>query len=86
MTFRTQPGANPAQQEFEISNAGGGDLEWTAAAETTSGGPWLSVAPAAGRNRATIRRASPWPDSARDVIRDRFAWLPAMRWRRWSSP
>ena len=35
-------------QTLRISNAGGGTLEWTAAADTTSGGNWLVAAPTAG--------------------------------------
>lgn len=40
----TAGGSNPANQTLNISNTGGGTLNWTA----TSNQPWLSIAPASG--------------------------------------
>jgi uncharacterized protein (TIGR03437 family) len=49
LTVETATGASdPPSQTLRISNAGGGTLAWTARAETTSGGNWLSVSPASG--------------------------------------
>ena len=38
-------GATPPGQSFRISNPGSGALNWTATAQTISGGDWLSVTP-----------------------------------------
>jgi len=49
LTIESAAGASsPSSQTLRISNAGGGTLAWTARAETTSGGNWLSVSPASG--------------------------------------
>ena len=49
ISFEIPAGAgNPPQQTLRISNAGGGMLEWTLQAETTSGGNWLVVTPTSG--------------------------------------
>ncbi len=39
---------NPPPQTLRISNGGDGTIQWTARAETTVGGNWLSVSPASG--------------------------------------
>jgi uncharacterized protein (TIGR03437 family) len=41
-------GGNPPGQTLIALNSGAGSLKFTAAASTTSGGPWLSVSPASG--------------------------------------
>jgi uncharacterized protein (TIGR03437 family) len=41
-------GAVGAPQTFTVSNSGQGTLHWSAAASSTSGGTWLTVAPASG--------------------------------------
>jgi uncharacterized protein (TIGR03437 family) len=41
-------GGNPPGQTLIILNGGSGSLKFSAAASTTSGGPWLSVSPASG--------------------------------------
>jgi len=49
LSFEVRSGAaNSLPQTLRIGNAGGGTLAWTARAETTSGGNWLSVLPASG--------------------------------------
>ncbi len=49
LSFEAVSGAgNPGPQTLQISNAGGGTLNWTARAETTRGGNWLSVSSASG--------------------------------------
>lgn len=47
-------GASPAPQTIALTNAGGGVLQWSAAAETTGGGNWLSVSPSGGTGAATV--------------------------------
>jgi len=44
----TVTGSTPSTQQLVVANSGQGTLNWTAAATTTSGGPWLSVAPSSG--------------------------------------
>src|SRR5579871_1578842 len=46
-----QGGASPASKTVSLSNAGGGTLNWSAAAV---GGSWLSVTPASGTGPATL--------------------------------
>jgi uncharacterized protein (TIGR03437 family) len=41
-------GANPPGQTLIALNSGSGSLKFSAAASTTSGGPWLSVSPVSG--------------------------------------
>jgi uncharacterized protein (TIGR03437 family) len=43
-------GLPPPAQSFTISNSGGGTLNWTAQAQSISGGNWLSVTPAGVSN------------------------------------
>jgi hypothetical protein len=38
-------GANPANQTFQLRNAGAGTLTWTVVASTADGGSWLTVSP-----------------------------------------
>ncbi|MDA2927005.1 hypothetical protein MYX78_07190 [Acidobacteria bacterium AH-259-G07] len=48
-TFEITAGTgNPPARTLRISNAGGGTLDWTAMAETQSGGDWLSVSSSSG--------------------------------------
>jgi BACON domain-containing protein len=47
-------GANPNSQNVLISNSGGGTLNWTASAQTDSGGGWLAVTPTSGTNTALL--------------------------------
>jgi len=48
-SFQTQAGAgDPAPATVQITNSGGGSLDWTAQAETTSGGGWLRVSSTSG--------------------------------------
>ncbi len=57
LTFSAvQGGANPANQTVNISNSGGGTLNWTATAQVTtpSGGTWLSVSPSSGTAPSTL--------------------------------
>ena len=54
----TQGGASPASQPVTISNSGGGILNWTATASTSSGGNWLSVSPTAGSGTGTVTVAA----------------------------
>jgi uncharacterized protein (TIGR03437 family) len=46
--------ARTANQILQVSNTGGGTLNWTATTETTTGGSWLSISPASGSNAGTI--------------------------------
>src|SRR5579864_2439122 len=46
----TMSGTVPASQSIQISNAGGGSLNWTA----TSTAPWLKLMPASGSTPSTI--------------------------------
>jgi uncharacterized protein (TIGR03437 family) len=55
LAFQAAVGANPAAQSVGISNSGGGMLNWTASAATSSGGSWLSVSPAAGTGNGTLQ-------------------------------
>ncbi|MGH6691509.1 MAG: BACON domain-containing protein, partial [Gammaproteobacteria bacterium] len=48
LSFETLAGGEAPAKTLRISNAGGGNFNWTARAETTSGGNWLSVSPASG--------------------------------------
>ncbi len=49
INFQTQAGAgDPAAATVQITNAGGGSLDWTAQVETTSGGGWLRVSSTSG--------------------------------------
>ncbi len=53
LTFSTPVGTNPANQPIALSNSGGGTLNWTATADTTSP-QWLSVGPGSGTGNATL--------------------------------
>ena len=54
ISFEIPAGAgNPPAQTLRVSNAGGGTLEWTLQAATTSGGNWLIVAPGSGTASAS---------------------------------
>lgn len=57
-------GAVVQRQSFEIVNTGGQELNWTAVAETLSGGSWLSVSPDNGSTTAS--RGSSFVDVAVD--------------------
>jgi hypothetical protein len=46
----TQGGANPAAQTVNVTNSGGGTLNWTA----SDNQPWLSVSPAGGAAPGTV--------------------------------
>jgi len=49
LTFTTvQQGGVVPPQDFAVLNIGTGSMNWSASASTLSGGPWLSVSPAAG--------------------------------------
>ncbi len=43
-----------ASQTVQVQNAGGGSLNWTAAASTDAGGDWLSVNPRSGTNAGLL--------------------------------
>lgn len=47
-------GGAPATQVFRVSNGGGGELNWTASANTSSGGSWLRVTPSSGTAQANV--------------------------------
>ena len=49
-SFTTQApvGTSPPPRTFQIMNAGGGTVNWTAQASTITGGNWLSVSPGSG--------------------------------------
>jgi len=49
LSFPFTQGGQARSQTFVISNAGGGSLSFTATAQTSSGGGWLSVVPASGQ-------------------------------------
>ncbi len=55
LSFRSVlSGSAPPPQSFQVFNAGSGNLNWTAAATTFSGGPgWLAIAPASGTSNAS---------------------------------
>jgi len=55
LSFTGLPGQDPPAQSVPISNTGGGMMEWTATASTSSGGNWLVVSPAAGAGNATLQ-------------------------------
>ena len=48
--FETPVNVNPANQQFTITNAGGGDLEWTAGESAD----WLALSQYSGTNDATV--------------------------------
>jgi uncharacterized protein (TIGR03437 family) len=48
ISFTATQGSSTLAQQLHVSNAGGGSLSFSAAASTSSGGSWLSVAPASG--------------------------------------
>lgn len=55
LSFAVHRGGNtPSPLTVGISNAGGGQLKWTAEATTTNGLSWLSVSPASGTGAATL--------------------------------
>ncbi len=59
ITFQAASGQDPAAQGVTVSNGGGGALNWTATAATTSGGNWLKVtASGTGNSTATISAAA----------------------------
>jgi len=43
-----------AVQSVGVSNSGGGTLNWSASAATSSGGNWLAVSPTSGANAGTL--------------------------------
>jgi hypothetical protein len=47
-------GEAPPSQDVQIRNAGGGTLDWTAAATTDDGGSWLTVSSASGTATADL--------------------------------
>jgi len=57
LNFNAPIGQDPAPQTLSIGNNGpaGSVLNWSAAAATTSGGPWLTVAPSAGTGAADVQ-------------------------------
>ena len=49
LTYQSvQGGGNPLSQDIAILNVGQGAMNWTATAQTLSGGNWLSISPASG--------------------------------------
>jgi hypothetical protein len=51
LNFQAQVGQpNPSSQSFNITNAGGGELNWTAITDS----PWVSVNPTRGTSPATV--------------------------------
>jgi len=55
LQFNATRGQDATPQSITISNAGGGTLNWTAVAATSSGGTWLAVEPASGTGTVTVR-------------------------------
>ena len=51
--FSFQTGSDRKSEEITISNGGDGDLSFSVAATTASGGPWLSVDPSSGSASAS---------------------------------
>lgn len=49
-----QGGANPTAQTISITNTGSGTLNWSASAETSSGGNWLRISPNVGTAPSTL--------------------------------
>jgi hypothetical protein len=47
-------GANPAAKTINISNSGGGVLNWSTSVQTSSGGNWLGVSPSFGMGAGTL--------------------------------
>ncbi len=59
LTFSTQTDlGNPPSQTLNISNDGGGALNWQATVTAFNGGPWLSVSPSSGSGAATLTVAA----------------------------
>ncbi len=54
LSIATTSGQDPAVQVVAITNTGGGTLNWTATAATSTGGNWLEVRPASGTGNSTI--------------------------------
>ena len=54
MSFQTSVGISPAPQTFAVFNTGVSTVNWTATAQTLSGGPWLTVASATGSATAGV--------------------------------
>jgi pectate lyase len=50
----TAGGLDPLPQQLTVTNGAGGALAWTASANTTGGGSWLAVSPAAGTAPSTL--------------------------------
>ncbi len=50
LTYAFARGSTATSQQIAVLNRGGGNLDFTASAATTSGGGWLAVAPTAGRS------------------------------------
>ena len=46
--FQATGGANPAAQKIPVRNAGTGTLDWSATANTSDGGAWLSLSAGSG--------------------------------------
>jgi uncharacterized protein (TIGR03437 family) len=58
LVFAARQGCpSPAAQTVSVANGGGGTLNWTSAAATTSGGPWLAASPvvASGDGPLSVR-------------------------------
>ncbi len=55
LNFSTIPGQTPAPQVVQITNTGGGDLNWTAEPSTTTGGAWLALDPTRGTGNSALR-------------------------------
>ncbi|MBI4877488.1 MAG: M36 family metallopeptidase [Acidobacteria bacterium] len=55
LNFTSAPGVSPPVQRLQISNSGGGSLEWSLAAATMTGGAWLAVDQPRGIGNANLQ-------------------------------
>jgi len=55
LVFTSAPGQTTPAQRVPFTNSGGGTLEWTATAATTSGGTWLSLDQSRGSGNGVLQ-------------------------------